>query len=98
MPALLVRTNELSYDDVNPLLNRAILVVECPSSIDKSLVTLSRSVPEAIEEGHAIIASTSKPHNMSIDIAIQVFALKGLALPTLLSADIFLNINPFFME
>ena len=37
----------------------------------------------AFEEGHAIIASTSKPHNMAIEKEIQVFALKGLALPTL---------------
>jgi hypothetical protein len=37
----------------------------------------------SLEQGHAIIALTSKPHDMAIDTAIQVFALKGLAMPTL---------------
>ncbi len=32
----------------------------------------------SIEQGHAIIASTSKPHDLVIEAAIQVFALKGL--------------------
>ena len=37
----------------------------------------------SLEQGHSIIALTSKPHDMTIEKAIQVFALKGLALPTL---------------
>jgi hypothetical protein len=63
----------------------------------------------SIEEGHAIIASTSKPHNMAFEKAIQVFALKGLAVPTLqnsyysfISSPTFLGFNKidpdFFAE
>jgi predicted HAD superfamily phosphohydrolase YqeG len=39
----------------------------------------------SIEEGHAIITKAQKPHSMAIEKAIQVFALKGLAMPTLLA-------------
>jgi hypothetical protein len=37
----------------------------------------------SIKEGHAIIAKAQKPHSMAIEKAIQAFALKGLAVPTL---------------
>jgi hypothetical protein len=37
----------------------------------------------SIEEGHAIISDRQKPHSMAIDILVQVYTLKGLAMPTL---------------
>ena len=37
----------------------------------------------SLEQGHSIIAPTSKPHELVLDQAIQMFALKGLAVGTL---------------
>jgi glutamate synthase domain-containing protein 1 len=63
-----------------------MMMVPEPWTAHESMSAAKKAFSDlSLEQGHAIMASTSKPHDLAVKKAIQAFALKGLGghrLPT----------------